>query len=82
MTATPLYVTEVGYPEPDRGPLQVLHSPAISPAESGYLDALGARWAAIGRAVLAGYDACASDSDRAYASQLRIFGGQKAGVTT
>lgn len=28
------------------------------------------------------YDACASDADRAYAGQLRIFGGQKAGVSS
>jgi len=27
MTAPASYVTELGYPEPDRGPLQVLHSP-------------------------------------------------------
>jgi hypothetical protein len=25
------YVTEVGYPEPDRGPLQVLRSPKPTP---------------------------------------------------
>jgi hypothetical protein len=28
------------------------------------------------------YDACSSDADRAYASQLRIFGGQKAGAAS
>jgi hypothetical protein len=28
------------------------------------------------------YDACASDADRAYASQLRIFGGQKVRVSS
>jgi hypothetical protein len=31
MDPTARYVTEVGYPEPDRGPLQVLHSPERAP---------------------------------------------------
>lgn len=30
MTAT-TWVTEIGYPEPDRGPLQVLRSPVREP---------------------------------------------------
>ena len=25
------WVTEIGYPEPDRGPLQVMHSPGLAP---------------------------------------------------
>jgi hypothetical protein len=31
MSATTEYVTMLGYPEPDRGPLQVLHSPERAP---------------------------------------------------
>jgi hypothetical protein len=53
MTATTLYVTTLGYPEPDRGPLQVLHSPERD-AEADRLDDLERRQAVAGCDIFGG----------------------------
>jgi hypothetical protein len=45
MTATTLYVTTLGYPEPDRGPLQVLRSPEPGAPRTYAGQATDADWA-------------------------------------